>query len=58
MDPTANLQEQRLLAARLVEASDNDRPIREEDIGRLAELVIALDEWISRGGSLPWPWLR
>jgi hypothetical protein len=51
MDPTANLTEALQLAADLVEGED-------PDAARLAELVIALDEWLRRGGFLPVPWQR
>jgi hypothetical protein len=58
MDPNANLQEQREIVAR-IEAYRymNDTPI-ERDGYRLSELVIALDEWISKGGFLPDAWRR
>lgn len=56
MDPDANLEEQLLRASKLVEAIENDRGIRESEVLRLAELVIALDEWISNGGFLPGKW--
>ena len=52
MDPNANLIEQRTLAARL--ASGN--AVNEDDAMRLGELVLALDEWIGRGGFLPASW--
>jgi hypothetical protein len=54
MDPNANLEQQRFIAARLVEAENPDPA----DVQRLAELVLALDEWIKRGGFLPkdWQW--
>jgi hypothetical protein len=52
MDPTANLAEQRRLASRLADCETPDPA----DIARLAELVIALDEWIARGGALPSQW--
>ena len=42
MDPNANLLEQLRLAS--------------NQGGRLAELVIALDDWIARGGFLPTRW--
>lgn len=41
MDPNVNLREQLELASRLVEAV-NPRP---SDVHRLAELVLAMDEW-------------
>jgi len=51
VDPNANLAEQLELARELV---DDENP----DAARLAELVIALDEWIARGGFLPLRWAR
>lgn len=56
MDPDANLIEQRRIAARIVEAHDNERPMSGADAARLGELVIALDHWIARGGFLPASW--
>lgn len=57
MDPNANIREQRELAARLIErieACDADFNI-EENASRLAELVVALDEWRTKGGFAPAP---
>ena len=54
MDPNANLAEQRRIAARMIE-NDEDRPLLAY---RLAELVEALDEWITNGGFLPSAWVR
>lgn len=70
MDPNANLTEMRKLAAKLVEAcvpgaafSDsthgpNDLLSFETDVNRLAELVEALDEWLTQGGFLPHAWVQ
>lgn len=56
MDPTANLKEQRELAAQINATIDaGDQPDL-GDILRLSELVLTLDEWISRGGFLPEQW--
>lgn len=33
-------------------------PIDQDDAARLAELVLALDGWISGGGFLPFAWKR
>lgn len=68
MDPTANLAMQRALAAEAnkirdrcnddgtFEAADADRL---RDIAmELAELVEALDNWISNGGFMPDQWQR
>lgn len=49
MDPNANLAEQ-LRLARDPEEWDHDSGTR------LAELVVALDEWIRKGGFLPDAW--
>lgn len=54
MDPNANLKEQIELARELVN-SDNPDPY---DAMRLAELVLSLDNWITRGGFLPANWER
>ncbi len=51
MDPNVNLEEQLEIAAR-IEASEDTL----NDIMRLAELVAALDTWISKGGFLPNRW--
>lgn len=53
MDPNANLDEQRELARRFVEET-----ISLAEVDRLAELVLALDEWLARGGFLPKRWER
>lgn len=55
MDPNANLAEQLRLAAQIIEADTDDR-LRAELADRLAELVQALNEWISRRGALPDAW--
>lgn len=59
MDPVANLQEQRELAASILD--DVDRLERLDighldtgDVARLAELVQALDEWRTTGGFDPY----
>lgn len=54
MDPDANLAEQLELARSFVETGDGDP----EDLERLAQLVIALYEWIENGGALPAAWVR
>jgi hypothetical protein len=56
MDPDANLREQRELTARIIRALDFSEPLRAVDVNRLAELVTALDEWLTRGGFLPVAW--
>jgi hypothetical protein len=49
MDPNANLAEQRRIALSILEGDDGDAE-------RLAELVQALDEWLTKGGFLPDAW--
>lgn len=56
MDPNANLEELRTLAGSV--ATDIDYIGREEDARRLAELVLALDGWLSKGGFLPSEWAK
>lgn len=65
MDPTTNLQEQLALAHDLVglqasaealEALPAELQEVVEWAEQLAERVIALDEWLRRGGFLPRPW--
>jgi len=61
MDPNANLERCRRLAKRLIEQEENQRRAGDNhDTGgyELAELFVALDEWISRGGFLPRAWTR
>jgi hypothetical protein len=58
MDPTANLEEQLRIANALVDG-DHDHSDPHEmiaDANRLAELVIALDGWITNGGFFPDSW--
>lgn len=60
MDPIANLAEQRNLAEYIMELADLDpdgeTQSRIAEAGeRLAELVQALDEWMTKGGLSPWP---
>lgn len=53
MDPNANLVEQLSLAKFILGFPDL---VEEDDYHRLAEFVLALDEWITRGGFLPYHW--
>ena len=55
MDPNANLEEQRQLAKRILDGTTPDFD-RIEVATRLAELVDALDQWLSIGGALPISW--
>lgn len=56
MDPNENLRQQRALAARLIEAAENDREVSEDDVLELSELVVALDNWLASGGFPPDAW--
>jgi hypothetical protein len=68
MDPDANLKEQRSLAreilARWDDCADDGTLTESQTIAlafkanRLAELVEALDQWITAGGFLPAAWQR
>lgn len=53
MDPTANLEEQLSIVARM-SCGDGS----EQDRDRLCELILALHEWMAAGGFLPRPWRR
>lgn len=52
MDPNANLAEIRKILAK----SDEETSILEYE--RLAELMEALDNWLSQGGFLPEAWKK
>ena len=54
MDPDANLAAQHRIANRLVEQDVPDPA----EVLHLAELVIALDDWIKAGGFLPAAWRK
>jgi hypothetical protein len=56
MDPHANLAEQLCLANELAEAEVPLDVEMSHKANRLAELVLALNEWMSKGGFLPGPW--
>lgn len=60
MDPNANLEELRRLAESMLEAYEDEdsNGIDQDDAARLAELVQALDGWITGGGFLPSAWKR
>ena len=58
MDPDANLNEQLELATKILEASTPaERDEAFEDAGRLAELVISMNEWLTHQGFLPKVWM-
>ena len=52
MDPNANLAEQR----RLLRKFRSRNRLTSGEATRLAELVDALDEWLSGGGFMPEAW--
>lgn len=62
MDPNANLHEQRRLVKEMIKLADaaTISPVinaRIQSLGeRLSELSQALDEWIVKGGFLPYDW--
>lgn len=57
MDPNSNLREQLELANRLVDGKVSAVDVATSRVAdRLAELVVALHEWLSRGGALPNDW--
>lgn len=55
MDPNFNLQAQLRLAAQLIR-EDDDVETAADKGAELAELVLALNEWITKGGFLPQTW--
>jgi hypothetical protein len=55
MDPDANLKEQ-LEISREFFSETVPFAYRQEKAERLAELVLALNEWIEKGGFLPSKW--
>lgn len=64
MDPTANLDEQRQLSASIIQLQDQLDQTQVVELAdtivdqavRLAELVQALDTWLSTEGAWPAPW--
>lgn len=57
MDPDANLAEQLQLAKKIADSEETGFDHHDE-AWRLAELVLALDEWIKQGGFLPQRWVK
>ena len=57
MDPDANLQEQITLANGIIESAENETGEIILQAIRLAELVLALDEWLTRKGFPPERWM-
>lgn len=60
MDPNANLKELLELAATIQAAyeDENGNGVDQDDANRLAELLEALDGWLSNKGFLPGRWSR
>lgn len=58
MDPDANLQETRELVKKIIKDYEGDDGIDPDDAARLADLVEALDGWLSKKGFLPKEWQR
>lgn len=58
MDPDANLKESIQLSKRIIKCADSGiigyKP-SDDDVVRLAELVLALNEWRLKGGYTPEP---
>lgn len=58
MDPDENLKEMRMLVMGIIKANRLENEIDPDDAARLAELVDALDRWITKGGFMPAHWQR
>lgn len=56
MDPDENLREQKELAERLLHAKNSGGWSQFSDVSRLCELVLALSEWLEKGGFPPKAW--
>lgn len=56
MDPNAALTEVLTTAQNLQRAIDNERVLDENEVAILVEHVLALDEWLRKGGFLPVRW--
>jgi hypothetical protein len=57
MDPNENLREQRQIVE-CIQRWPLAIRANPDDVARLAELHVALDEWLCRGGFLPDAWAR
>ena len=55
MDPEATLEEMLALAKIMREENDEIDPA---DADRLGELVLAMHDWIRKGGTLPVAWTK
>ena len=56
MDPNLTLEVMMARVSRILEANDNEQPVKQEDAVELAESVEALNGWIAKGGFLPTAW--
>jgi hypothetical protein len=56
MDPNANLKEQKEIVRWLLDTNEENADELSKKAERLANLVEALDEWLSKGGFLPDAW--
>jgi hypothetical protein len=56
MDPNANLKEQLELVKKIIDCDQEDARCLAEASIRLAELVLAMDTWLSSGGFAPTKW--
>jgi hypothetical protein len=56
MDPNANLQEQREIVRWLLDINEENADELSKKTDRLAQLVEALDDWLSKGGFPPKAW--
>jgi hypothetical protein len=58
MDPDENLAAQLSIAKEIVRIEDVHWCTQDSEAVRLAELVLALDAWIDKGGFLPNRWSK
>ena len=58
MDVDAALAELLSIAHEHQDELDNEEVSNDADTGRMADLVIAVHEWINAGGHLPAAWER
>jgi hypothetical protein len=56
MDPNANLEQQLRAAREILRSQAEDGGGYDDGVIDLAEAVVALDEWITKGGFLPAQW--
>ncbi len=61
MDPDKTLEELRKKADFIIRINAQEQPdvtLNSEDAAELADLFVALDEWLSKKGFLPKAWAR